>query len=135
MNKIILSGMDDFKEIRDMKALYIDKSDFIEELLNLKSVAVSISRPRRFRKTLNMSMLSYFFDINNGEKNRELFKNLKIAKSPFFSHQGQYPVINLTFKNFKAMNFKESYNKIVKLIISEYDRHPYLKDSPMLTDI
>ena len=135
MSRVILAGMDDFKKVRVGNSLYVDKSDFISELLDTGSVVVAIARPRRFGKSLNMSMLSYFFDVNDKEENRKLFKGLKIEKSPYFAKQGQYPVINLTFKNFKAMNFQDCYNKIVKLVVTEYDKHPYLKDSPKLTDI
>lgn len=135
MNKIILAGTDNFKKVRDGNSLYVDKSDFISEFLDTGPSVVAVARPRRFGKSLNISMLSYFFDMNNKEENRKLFRGLKIEKSHHFAKQGEYPVVSLTFKNFKAMNFQDCYKKIVKLVISEYDKHQYLKNSSMLTNI
>ncbi len=132
MIKEISAGLDDFKKTIDKNALYVDKSDFIEEFLRDGSEVVAISRPRRFGKTLNMSMLSYFFDINNGEDNRRLFEGLKIENSPYFSEQGKYPVISITFKDIKSDSWEESYKDIVARVELEYLNHSYLRDSTKL---
>ena len=135
MSRKILASLDSFKEIIEEESLYVDKTSLISELLEFGDKLVAITRPRRFGKSLNMSMLSYFFDINNAVENRKLFKGLDIEKSPYFKEQGQYPVINLSFKDFKKGSFKDCYSKIVKLIIAEYDRHSYLNDSSKLSDV
>ncbi len=126
MSKKILAGADSFKEIREEHSLYVDKSEFISELLEFGGKVVAIARPRRFGKSLNMSMLSYFFDIRNGKENRELFKGLNIEKSTYFSQQGQYPVINITFKSVKERNWDECVEKIKSLVADEYSKHKYL---------
>ena len=133
MNRRILASLDNFKKIRDNNSLYVDKSGFISELLEFGDEVVAIARPRRFGKSLNMSMLSYFFDMNNSEENKKLFEGLEIAKSPHFAEQGKYVVVSIAFKDFKKSSFKDCYSKIVKLIISEYDKHPYLQNSTNLT--
>ena len=84
MKKIPI-GVEDFKEIIQNNYYYVDKTKFIEDIINDGSKVKLFTRPRRFGKTLNMFMLKYFFDVRNGEKNRELFKNLYIKNSPVFS--------------------------------------------------
>ena len=134
MKREIVTDLVDFKEIIEKGILYVDKTDFIEELLNTGSYVVSIARPRRFGKTLNMSMLSYFFDINKEKENRKLFEGLKIEKSKCFAEQGQYPVINMTFKSLKSRNWEDCYSGIVSLIKREYRKHRYLKESNKLDE-
>ena len=116
MSRKILAGLDSFKKTREMGSLYVDKTTLISELLELGDEVVAITRPRRFGKTLNMSMLSYFFDINNAVENRGLFKGLDIEKSPYFKEQGRYPVINITFKNLQVSSWERSYMAIVAII-------------------
>lgn len=134
MRRKILTGQSDFEEFIKGNYLYVDKSEFISEMLDLESKVTAISRPRRFGKTLNMSMLSYFFNINNSKENKKLFKGLKIEKSPYFTEQGKYPVINITFKDVKSDNWEESYEDIVTQIALEYFNHSYLKDSTKLDE-
>ncbi len=107
-------GTSDFKKVVEAFD-FVDKSLFIKEVI-LDDEGVLITRPRRFGKTLNMSMLRYFFDIN--EHAADLFKNLKIAKEKelFAKHQGQYAVIYLTFKDIKENTYEEAYQKIVEAI-------------------
>ncbi len=112
-------GYSDFKEIIDEGFDFVDKSLLIKTILEDDKV-VLITRPRRFGKTLNMSMLRYFFDIN--EHAADLFKNLKIAeeKELVEKHQGQYPVIFLTFKDIKENTYEEAYQKITYIIEMVY---------------
>ena len=83
MKKIPI-GIDDFKKIRENNIYYVDKTKYIEKILVDTSEVKLFTRPRRFGKTLNMSMLKYFFDIKNKEENKKLFKNLYIENSDFF---------------------------------------------------
>ena len=96
---------------------YVDKTKFIEDIINNGAQVKLFTRPRRFGKTLNMSTLKYFFDVRGREKNRELFNNLYIQNSPVFSEQGKYPVIFISMKGI-ADNY---YNQPIILLIDEYD--------------
>lgn len=97
MKKIPI-GIEDFKMLITDDYFYIDKTKFIEEILNDGSLVKLFTRPRRFGKTLNMSMLKNFFDIRGAEENKKLFDSLYIEKSPVFAEQGKYPVIFISFK-------------------------------------
>lgn len=85
MLKRIPIAVENFKEIIEENYYYIDKTKFIEEILNDGTKVKLFCRPRRFGKTLNMSMLRYFFDVKNREENRKLFNGLYIEKSPMIS--------------------------------------------------
>ena len=132
MKRKISAGLSDFKEVIENNNLYMDKSDFISEVLDAESKVIAIARPRRFGKTLNMSMLSYFFSLNDREENRKLFKGLKIEKSSYFREQGEYPVVSITFKDIKSDTWEESYQDIVSLIKLQYSKHAYLEESDFL---
>ena len=95
------NGISDFKVLREKNYYYIDKTSFIEELQQEIGKTILFTRPRRFGKTLNMSMLQYFWDIQHAEENRTLFQGLYIESSPYFSEQGKYPVIFLSLKDLK----------------------------------
>ena len=86
--KKIPVGIDDFKEIINNSCYYVDKTKFITNILDDGSKVKLFTRPRRFGKTLNMSMLKYFFDIHNSKENKELFNGLDIEKTKHFSEQG-----------------------------------------------
>ena len=101
MKKIPI-GVENFKEIISNDFYYIDKTKSIEDILNDGSKVKLFTRPRRFGKTLNMSTLKYFFDINNAVKNRKLFNGLDIEKSEYISEHGKYPVIFISMKGIKA---------------------------------
>ena len=122
MKKIPI-GVEDFKKIIEENYYYVDKTKFIEDILNDGAQVKLFTRPRRFGKTLNMSTLKYFFDVRNGEKNRELFKNLYIENSPVFSEQGKYPVIFISMKGIADNNFEESLKKIREKISALFDEH------------
>ena len=110
-------GLSDFKKLIEGNYYYFDKTNFIDEIIKDGSEVKLFTRPRRFGKTLNMSMLKYFFDIKEAEENRKLFKNLYIEKAENFKEQGQYPVIFLSLKDLKADNW-ESMANYLKVLIS-----------------
>lgn len=97
MKKIPI-GIEDFKMLITDDYFYIDKTKFIEEILNDGALVKLFTRPRRFGKTLNMSMLKNFFDIREAEENRKLFDSLYIKNSPVFAEQGKYPIVFISFK-------------------------------------
>ena len=99
-------GLSDFKELIEEDFYYFDKTKFIDEIVKDGAKVKLFARPRRFGKTLNMSMLKYFFDIKEAEENRKLFKNLYIEKTESFKEQGQYPVIFLSLKDLKATTWE-----------------------------
>ena len=101
MKKLAI-GIDDFRKIIKEDCYYIDKTKFIEDILEDGSGVKLINRPRRFGKTLNMTTLKYFFDIENAEENRKLFNNLYIEKSKYIEEQGKHPVIFLSLKEIKG---------------------------------
>jgi len=127
MNKKKLPiGISDFKKLIEGDYYYIDKSLLIKELLDSGTAATLIPRPRRFGKTLNLSMIRYFFEKTE-ESNVHLFKDLAIAKySQCMEHQGRYPVIFLTFKDVKVDTWEKCWNAIKKNISAEFKRHDYL---------
>ena len=127
MKKIPI-GIDDFKKIRENDIYYIDKTKYIEEILVDASEVKLFTRPRRFGKTLNMSMLKYFFDIKNKEENKKLFQNLYIEKSDFFKEQGAYPVVYISLKGIKADTWESSFFLIKSLISSIYNEFEYIRE-------
>lgn len=124
--KQLLIGSSDFMEMRESNAYYIDKTMFIHEIIMSDSKVLLIPRPRRFGKTLNLSMLRYFFEKSEKD-NSSLFNQLAIQKHKIFTeHQGCYPVIYLTFKNLKAQNWENLYNGLCRVISMEIKKHGYL---------
>ena len=122
-------GIDSFEKLILEKYYYIDKTLLIKELLDLKGEVNLFTRPRRFGKTLNLSMLQYFFedtgDAKQNKKNRTLFDGLNImrAEETYTSRMGQYPVIFLTLKSAKQRNFEAAYFKLREEISGEFKRH------------
>ncbi|AGM24099.1 AAA family ATPase [Fusobacterium animalis] len=127
MKKGLGIGIEDFKEIIYENCYYIDKTMYIEDLIKDKSKIKLFIRPRRFGKTLNMLTLKYFFDIENKEENRKLFKNLYIEKSEYFKEQGQYPVIFISLKGLKEKTWKNCFNEIKALISKLYNEFEFIK--------
>ena len=127
--KKIPVGIEDFKEIINNNCYYVDKTKFIANILDDGSKVKLFTRPRRFGKTLNMSMLKYFFDIHNGKENKELFNGLDIEKSEHFSEQGQYPVVFISLKGIKADSWENFLNSIKSLISSLYNEFEYVRSS------
>lgn len=132
--KALPIGISDFKNIIENDYYFVDKSLLIKELFETKAAATLLLRPRRFGKTLNMSMLRYFFEKTESP-NVHLFKDLAIAgHSEIMKHQGRYPVIFLTFKDVKNMAWDLCYSKLKYLISDEFRRHKYLLQSNVLDD-
>ena len=121
-------GIDDFKTIIEADYYYADKTKMIERLLDDGAGVTLFTRPRRFGKTLNMSMLNYFFNLKNKEENRKLFENLYISKSKYMNQQGEYPVIYLSFKDIKALNWEKCYFMTKRLITYLYNEFEFLRE-------
>ena len=119
-------GLSDFKELIEENYYYFDKTNLIDEVIKDGSKVKLFARPRRFGKTLNMSMLKYFFDIKEAEENRKLFKDLYIEKTENFKEQGQYPVIFLSLKDLKARTCEEMERGIKNLLQEVFSEHKYL---------
>jgi len=128
-------GCSDFKNIIENDNYFIDKSLFIEEVINAEKSVLLLPRPRRFGKTLNLSMLRYFFNINEPE-NENLFKGLKIWKSEqeIKAHRGKYPVVYLSFKDAKKNTWQGTYQHIVAEIGYAYKQHLYLLKDKLLQE-
>ena len=126
--KRLAIGIDDFRKIIKEDCYYVDKTKFIEEILNDGSKIKLFTRPRRFGKTLNMSTIKHFFDIKNNEENRKLFNNLDIEKSVYIKEQGQYPVIFISMKGIKDITWEEAKSSLKILISKLYSEFKYLLD-------
>ena len=119
-------GLSDFKHLIEEDFYYFDKTKFIDEIIKDGAQVKLFTRPRRFGKTLNMSMLKYFFDIKEAEENRKLFKNLYIEKTETFKEQGQYPVVFLSLKDLKATTWEEMERKIIIILSDFFSEYEYL---------
>ena len=124
--KRLAIGLSDFKHLIEEDFYYFDKTKFIEEVIKDGSQVKLFARPRRFGKTLNMSMLKYFFDIKNKEENKEIFKDLYIEKTEAFKEQGQYPVIFLSLKDLKALTWEQMEKAIKSAISRLFSEYKYL---------
>ena len=126
-------GIDDFRKLREFDFYYVDKTRLIEQLLLNWSEVTLFTRPRRFGKTLNMSMLKCFFEIGT---DKTLFDGLYIScnKELCDDHMGKYPVIFLSFKGVEGLEFASAKRMLCTIIEREIDRHYYLKTSDALTD-
>lgn len=135
MNKPLPIGIDDFKKLRDYDSFYVDKTSLIKELLDNRNEVTLFMRPRRFGKTLSLSMLKYFFEkvfdkSGKEEDNSYLFTGLGImmAGDNYTKHMGQYPVISLSMKSAKQPSFDKAYGMLKRQIANEFRRHLYVVD-------
>ena len=128
MKKIPI-GVDNFKKIITDNYFYIDKTKFIEEIFNDGAEVKLFTRPRRFGKTLNMSMLKNFFDIKEAEENSKLFDDLYIKNSPVFKEQGKYPVVFVSMKEIKGTTWEEMQVSFKKVFSNLYNEYKYLRES------
>ena len=128
-------GISDFKEIITENCFYVDKTKLIEELVKDGAKVQLVTRPRRFGKTLNMSMLKYFYDIEEREENSKLFAGLYIEKSDVISEQGKYPVIFLSMKDIKADNLEEMKSALITLMRDLYNDFKFLRESLNESDL
>lgn len=129
-------GISSFSEIRRENYYYVDKSGLIEELLRTKSTKVTlITRPRRFGKTLGMSMLSEFFDIR--KESRTLFEGLVVAENEALctGWMNQYPTLFLSFKTVDGLNFSDAYTQLASVLAELYKNHYYLMDCEKINDL
>ena len=124
--KRIPIGLSDFKHLIEEDFYYFDKTKFIDEIIQDGAQVKLFTRPRRFGKTLNISMLKYFFDIKEAEKNKKLFKDLYIEKTKLFKEQGQYPVISLSLKDLKATTWEEMQKDIKSTVARLFSEYKYL---------
>ena len=121
-------GLSDFKEIIEYDYYYFDKTKFIENILEDRSKVKLFTRPRRFGKTLNISMLKYFFDVKNKDENKNLFEGLNISKSEYFNKQGEFPVISISFKDYNEKNWKSGFREVKGIIERLYTKYKFLTE-------
>ena len=123
-------GESDFRALRTMKDYYIDKTMYIKDIIDNRSKVILVTRPRRFGKTLNMSMLRYYFDCSQKD-NKELFEGLKIMKQgeEYTSKLGYYPCIYLTLKDISEVNYQNMILNLKTAVSDMYLEHIYLLDS------
>ena len=126
--KAVPVGIEDFERIVREDYYYVDKTLLIEELLINRAPVTIFTRPRRFGKTLNMSMIKYFFDVKNKEKNKKLFENLKIYNSEYMSEQGKYPVIFISLKDLKGDTWEECLKRLKLFIFDLYAEFEYIRE-------
>ena len=129
MKKSLPIGKDDFQKLIMQGCYYVDKTRVIEELLDNNSEVILFPRPRRFGKSLFMSTLNNFFDVDRKEENKNLFDGLYINSSKYKDIQNTYPVINLSFKNLKQNTYESMVNQFRFLMSSVYNNKYYLLDS------
>ena len=126
--KAVPVGIEDFERIVREDYYYVDKTLLIEELLINRAPVTLFTRPRRFGKTLNMSMIKYFFDVKNKEENKKLFENLKIYNSEYMSEQGKYPVIFISLKDLKGDTWEECLKRLKLFIFDLYAEFEYIRE-------
>ena len=127
-------GIQDFLELRENHKFYIDKTSFIKEWWESGDSVTLITRPRRFGKTLNMSMVEEFFSVNYAGRG-DLFEGLSIwEKEKYRTLQGTYPVISLSFARIKEDNFEKTKEKICQILTNLYIQYSFVRDSDALTD-
>ena len=134
LKKTIQVGSSDFKEMIDGNYYFVDKTMLIKEFIENGAKIILVPRPRHFGKTLNLSMLRYFFYIDYKEENKNLFQGLNIEnENEIMKHQGQYPVIFLTFKNQKYDTFKKAEKGMRLLLLNLFEEYDYLLNSEKLS--
>jgi len=139
--KKIGTGYEDYKRFIDEDMYYIDKTMLVNDIVEKGGEVTLFTRPRRFGKTLALSMLRTFFELeydNNGnvvDKNR-YFEGMQVMNAPdkILSMMGKYPVIKLSLKSAKQPDFREAALQLRDEMISEFDRHGYVKNSDKLTE-
>lgn len=120
-------GISDFKTVIEENYYYADKTDMIGDILDDRAMVTLFTRPRRFGKTLNMSMMKYFFGIENTEENKKLFDGLSISNKEYMKEQGQYPVIFISFRNIEEENWEGCYFEIKNIISRTYNEFEFLR--------
>ena len=132
MARTVAIGIQDFEYIRTNDCFYVDKTSFIKEWWESGDDVTLITRPRRFGKTLNMSMLDYFFSVNHADRG-DLFQGLSVWEDEKYRKlQGTYPVISLSFANVKERDYRNTRKKICQLITKLYEKNSFLLESGLL---
>jgi len=129
MKKKLPIGISDFKKIIDGNYYYFDKTELIKSIIGEPGEVKLFTRPRRFGKTLNMSMIKYFFDIENKDGNKKLFENLKISENEYFEKQGTAPVISISFRNDDESSWGNGFEMIKNTISDLYDEFEFVKEN------
>ena len=134
MANTVAIGIQEFEKIIKNKYFYIDKTSFIKEWWDAGDGVTLITRPRRFGKTLNMSMLECFFSVKYADRG-DLFEGLSIwEEEEYRKLQGTYPVISLSFANVKEKDYLSTKQRICRLIVELYNQHWYLMESDILKE-
>lgn len=134
MKRTVGIGIQSFDKIIEENYFYIDKTNFIKEWWESGDDVTLMTRPRRFGKSLNMSMLNSFFSLDYKDRGA-LFEGLAIWKEEKYRElQGTYPVINLSFARIKETDYKKTKSKIYEVLRNEYIKYSYIRDSEVLTD-
>ena len=135
MNVRMPIGVDDFKELRE-NYYFIDKTDFIRQLIDDHSKVTLITRPRRFGKTVTMSMLEYFFSIDKKEESKDLFHGLAVEKAglSYMKHRGIYPVIFISLKDGQSPSWEQMLNFFSLFLRRLYLQYAYLMKADTLDE-
>ena len=134
MAKTVGIGIQEFGKIIERNCFYVDKTSFIKEWWESEDDVTLITRPRRFGKTLNMSMLEHFFSVKYADRGN-LFEGLSIWKEEKYRKlQGTYPVISLSFANVKEKDFKTASYRIIQLLMKLYEKNSFLRESDILSN-
>lgn len=134
MARVVGIGHQDFGQLIQSNYFYIDKTEFIRQWWENGDAVTLITRPRRFGKTLNMSMLEYFFSVKYADKG-SLFDGLAIWQEESYRQlQGTYPVISLSFANVKEASFSKARKQMCQIITNLYNRYDFLLDSGLLNE-
>ena len=133
MRKTVGIGLQDFRKIQERNAFYIDKTQFIDEWWKSQDDVTLITRPRRFGKTLTLSMVKEFFSVEN--KGSRLFEPYRIWQvSGYRELQGQYPVVMLSFSDIKETSFRQARNKICECLVDLYNQNDFLLEGRLLNE-
>lgn len=127
-------GIEFFEDIRTQDFYYVDKTNFIKELINMRAGVNLFTRPRRFGKSLNMDMLKSFFEIGN---DKELFEGLYISEETALceQYQGKFPVISISLKDVDGRSYERSLKKMETTLKKEIRRHQYLLKGDKLSEV
>ena len=133
--KRILKGKSDFNYIVGNNGYFVDKTLLIKEFYDSGDAVLVMPRPRRFGKTLNLSMIEHFFDVTKKESTG-LFEEFKISKDKIFckAHQNQYPVINISLKSVRGNDWESCLRHLKREIFNLYIKHDYLLQSDKISD-
>ena len=135
MARTVAIGLQDFEKVRTRNVFYVDKTDFIREWWDNEDDVTLIARPRRFGKTLNMSMMEKFFSVDYADRD-DLFEGLSIWESEKYRQlQGSYPVIFVSFARIKADNYKDAKRQLFAIMKDLYEAYPFIPEDNSISEI